>query len=129
HPVPPPSGPDPATAHDHADRAAAEAADAAQGVMAAQTALERATLRRQESEQAARTANEAYTRLLQQAADRRQAAAVAAGRIEAARATERSLQGQWEQAGSRLAASERSAEALRAELVDYQNRLAGSLDS
>ncbi|MEV4902663.1 AAA family ATPase [Citricoccus sp. NPDC055426] len=129
HPVPPPSGPDPAAARDHADRAAAEAADAEQAVTAAQTALEQATRRRQESEHAARTANEAYTRLLQQAADRRQAAAVAAGRIEAARATERSLRGQWEQAGSRVTESERAAEALRAELVDYQNRLAGSLDS
>ncbi|MGM7669970.1 chromosome segregation protein SMC [Microbacterium sp. A93] len=129
HPVPPPQGPDPATARDLAERAAAEAAGAEADVTAAQTALERATQQRQHAEHAARAANEAYTRLLQQAADRRQAAAVAAGRIEAARATERSLQGQWEQAGSRVAESERSAEALRAELVDYQNRLAGSLDS
>ncbi|GAA4766003.1 AAA family ATPase [Citricoccus nitrophenolicus] len=129
HPVPPPSGPDPETAQQLAERAEAEAFAAEAAVTAARQDLERTAAERQQAELSARAATEEYTRLMQQAADRRQAAAVAAGRIEAARATERSLRGQWEQSTARLSESERTAEDLRAELVDYQNRLAGSLDS
>lgn len=128
-PVPPPSGPAPDAARQLAERAGAEAAAAEDAVTTARQDLERASAVRQQAEHSARVANEAYTRLLQQAADRRQAAAVAAGRVEAARATERSLRGQWDQSTARLAESERTAEDLRAELADYQNRLAGSLDS
>ncbi|WP_313817028.1 AAA family ATPase [Citricoccus sp.] len=128
-PVPAPSGPDPDTARNLADRAGTEAAEAAAAVVTAQAELERASTERQRAEAAARTASDTYTRLLQQAADRRQAAAVAAGRIEAARATEQSLRVQWEKATARMADSEQAAESLRAELADHQNRLAGSLDS
>ncbi|MEW1981546.1 AAA family ATPase [Citricoccus sp. NPDC079358] len=129
HPVPEPSGPDPETARDLADRAGSEAAEAEAAVVTAQAELERASTERQRAEAAARAASDTYTRLLQQAADRRQAAAVAAGRIEAARATEQSLRAQWEKAAARLADSEQAAQSLRAELADHQNRLAGSLDS
>ncbi|MEO9246522.1 chromosome segregation protein SMC [Citricoccus nitrophenolicus] len=129
HPVPPLSGPDTDAARQLAERAGADASAAEDAVTTARQDLERASAGRQQAEHSARVANEAYTRLLQQAADRRQAAAVAAGRIEAARATERSLRGQWDQSTARLAESERTAEDLRAELADYQNRLAGSLDS
>ncbi|MFB9069947.1 AAA family ATPase [Citricoccus parietis] len=128
-PVPAPSGPDPDTARDLADRAGTEAAEAETAVATAQSELERASIERQRAEAAARAASDTYTRLLQQAADRRQAAAVAAGRIEAAKATEQSLRAQWEKATSRLSDSERTAQSLRAELADHQNRLAGSLDS
>ncbi|MGW9552017.1 chromosome segregation protein SMC [Citricoccus zhacaiensis] len=128
-PVPAPSGPDPETARDLADRAGTEAAEAETAVVTAQSELERASTERQRAEAAARTASDTYTRLLQQAADRRQAAAVAAGRIEAAKATEQSLLAQWEKATARLADNERAAQSLRAELADHQNRLAGSLDS
>ncbi|WMY77085.1 AAA family ATPase [Citricoccus sp. I39-566] len=129
HPVPPLSGPDPDAARQLAERAGADASAAEDAVTTAREDLERASAGRQQAEHSARVANEAYTRLLQQAADRRQAAAVAAGRVEAARATERSLRGQWDQSTARLAESERTAEDLRAELADYQNQLAGSLDS
>jgi chromosome segregation protein len=129
HPVPPPSGPDPDTAQDLADRAAAEAAEADHAVATAQGELTEAAAERHRAEQAARAASETYTRLLQRAADRRQAAAVAAGRVEAARAAEQSLRSQLDQAGSRLAASEATSASLRAELLDHQDRLAGSLDS
>ncbi|XKH56005.1 AAA family ATPase [Citricoccus nitrophenolicus] len=128
-PVPAPSGPDPETARNLADRAGTEAAEAETAVVTAQSELERASTERQRAEIAARAASDTYTRLLQQAADRRQAAAVAAGRIEAAKATEQSLQAQCEKATARLADSERAAQSLRAELADHQNRLAGSLDS
>ncbi|GAA1119107.1 chromosome segregation protein SMC [Citricoccus alkalitolerans] len=128
-PVPAPSGPDPETARGLADRAGTEAAEAETAVVTAQSELERASTERQRTEAAARAASETYTRLLQQAADRRQAAAVAAGRIEAAKATEQSLRAQWEKATARLTDSDRAAQSLRAELADHQNRLAGSLDS
>ncbi len=128
-PVPAPSGPDPDTARDLADRAGTEAAEAETAVVTAQSELEGASTERQRAEAAARAASDTYTRLLQQAADRRQAAAVAAGRIEAAKATEQSLRAQWEKATSRLTDSERAAQSLRAELADHQNRLAGSIDS
>ncbi|GAA1662506.1 chromosome partition protein Smc [Citricoccus zhacaiensis] len=128
-PVPAPSGPDPDTARDLADRAGTEAGEAETAVETAQSELERASTERQRAEAAARAASETYTRLLQQAADRRQAAAVAAGRIEAAKATEQSLRTQWEKATARLTESERAAQSLRSELADHQNRLAGSLDS
>ncbi|REE02772.1 AAA family ATPase [Citricoccus muralis] len=128
-PVPAPSGPDPETARNLVDRAGTEAAEAETAVVTAQSELERASTERQRAEVAARAASDTYTRLLQQAADRRQAAAVAAGRIEAAKATEQSLQAQCEKATARLADSERAAQSLRAELADHQNRLAGSLDS
>jgi chromosome segregation protein len=129
HPVPAPSGPDPQAARGLAERAAADAAEAGHAVEAAQGELSEASAARQQAERAARSAAETYTRLLQQAADRRQAAAVAAGRVEAARATEQSLRHQVDQGRSRLVEGESAAASLRADLVDHERRLAGSLDS
>ncbi|MDI3330527.1 MAG: AAA family ATPase [Micrococcus sp.] len=128
-PVPPPAGPDPATAEELARRAAAEAESAADGVERSRRELAEASRDRGQAEQDARSASDAYTRLLQEAADRRRQAAVAAGRVEAAQATERTLQAQLERARTRLTETEAVAASLRAELTDQQDRLAGSLES
>ncbi|QCU78346.1 chromosome segregation protein SMC [Citricoccus sp. SGAir0253] len=128
-PVPPPAGPDPDTAAELADRATADAGAAAEEVERSRGELAAATAHRQQAEREAREASEAHTRLLQEAADRRQRAAVAAGRVEAAQATARTLRSQLERARTRVAETEQAAAALRAELADEQDRLAGSLDS
>ncbi len=128
-PVPAPSGPDPDAAEDQARRAAAEADAAATGVDRARRELEEASRERGQAEQDARSASDAYTRRLQEAADRRRQAAVAAGRVEAAQATEQTLQAQLERARTRVTETEAVAASLRAELTDHQDRLAGSLES
>ncbi|HRO93645.1 AAA family ATPase [Citricoccus sp.] len=128
-PAPAPAGPDPDTAEDLARRAAVEAKTAAAGVGQARRELEEASRDRDQAEQEARRASDAYTRLVQEAADRRREAAVAAGRVEAAQATERALRAQAERVRTRLAETEAAAASLRAELTDQQDRLAGSLES
>lgn len=69
-PAPAPAGPDPDTAEDLARRAAVEAKTAAAGVGQARRELEEASRDRDQAEQEARRASDAYTRLVQEAADR-----------------------------------------------------------
>ena len=129
HATPTPSGPDPETARTLAQRAAEEAEQAELAVDRARADLERATAERQGAEVTARRAHEAYTRVLQQAADRRQAAAVAAGRAEAARARLESLTTQSSRLQERAEQAAATVERLRAELASEQNQLAGSMEA
>ena len=116
-PQPARTGPDPDTAEAQAEQSEREQATALSAVETAQRALEESTQRRQQAERAARIAAETYTQLLQQAADRRQAVAVAQGAVDTALAQVDSLTSQLDRTDADL-------DHVAATVEDFQQQLA-----
>lgn len=115
-PVPLPPGPDPKTAQSQVDHSVTTSNDAQQSMSAAQQDLTAASEQRETAERTARIASDTYTQLLQQAADRRQAIAVADGAVNTAQAHVDSLRHQLE--GVEAEAGE-----LSDQLTSLQHRL------
>ncbi|MGO1182494.1 MAG: chromosome segregation protein SMC [Micrococcaceae bacterium] len=120
-PVPARKEIDPDTAEAHAADAQKQAEDSQSAVKSAEKILDEATANREDAERAARIAADTYTQLLQRAADRRQAVAVAQGAVDTTSAKVDALLGQRDAADAELERFAKTVEEHQGQLESWSD--------